>query len=132
MPRARMVQWCGVIATVVVCVACTGGGYVPTPSPPEPELLTVSITNSGVSPPLATVSQRPAVVEFINLSLDAVEIRSDPHPGHRDCAELNLIGEISPGHRVAMLSPLDVGRNCGYHDERRLGDARFAGEISVR
>jgi hypothetical protein len=105
---------------------------VPTPSPPEPELLTVNITSSGVSPPLATVSARPAVVEFINLSPDTVDIRSNPHPGHRDCAELNLIGEISPGHRVAMLSPLDVGRNCGYHDERRLGDTRFAGEISVR
>ena len=127
MRRAGLVV-CGV-ATVY---ACAGGGYVSTPSPPEPELLTVTITTSGVNPPLATVSQRPAVVEFLNLSLDAVDIRSNPHPGHRDCAELNLIGEISPGHRVAMLSPLDVGRNCGYHDESRLGDDRFAGEISVR
>jgi hypothetical protein len=131
MRRAGLVLWCGV-ATVVACDACASGGYVPTPSPPEPELLTVTITTSGVNPSLATVSERPAVVEFVNLSLDAVEIRSNPHPAHRDCAELNLVGEIEPGHRVAMLSPLDVGRNCGYHDERRLSDPRFAGEISVR
>lgn len=131
MHRARLVLWCGV-AAIVACDACTGGGYVPTPSPPEPELLTVMIADSGVNPPLATVSDRPALVEFINQSAETVEIRSNPHPGHRDCAELNLIGQIDAGHRVAMLSPLDVGRNCGYHDERRPDDTRFAGEISVR
>lgn len=117
------------IGTAAAC----GGYYVPTSptvAPPEPERVTVTIGNDGVSPRVATGSTR-VTVEFVNQSANTHDIRSDPHPSHTECVEFNLVGEIRPGHRVAVLTPLEDGRRCSYHDELRPDDERFRGSVRV-
>ena len=99
------------------------------PELPEPKLLTMRITDQGVSP--AAVSGPRAIVQFINQDTQVHEILSNPHPGHTECVELN-VGVIQPDHRVSILTPFESGRSCGYHDESRLTDARFQGSIAIR
>jgi hypothetical protein len=111
---------------------CTGGYYTPSftgPTAPEPELLTVTITDTGVD--LAQAISPRAIVQFVNRDSRVHDIRSDTHPGHADCAELN-IGVIQPGHNVAILRPFEAGRVCRYHDESNPTDHRFQGSINIR
>src|SRR5688572_20221804 len=58
---------------------------------------TITITSSGVSPQNVTVI-RGAQVTFINNDTRPHEIRSDPHPGHGDCPEINQVGAIQLGN----------------------------------
>jgi len=124
----------GTFLAELVLSACTGGYYVPsftapTPRLPKPQLVRVTIDDSGVNP--AIVSGPRVIVEFINQDTTVHDIRSDPHPGHIHCAELNL-GVIQPGHTVSILKPFESGRTCGYHDETQPDDLRFQGSISIR
>ena len=99
------------------------------PSPTPPQLVVIAITANGLDP--AAFEGPRATIEFVNRDTVAHNIRSNPHPGHTDCTELNL-EPIAPGERVAILNPFNSARFCGYHDETRLGDARFQGSISIR
>lgn len=130
----RTIAGSGLLLVSVLLAGC-GVSYVPTytgptePDLPDPVLLTIAISDSGVSPALA--SRPRALVQFINVDIEAHEIRSNPHPGHTDCVELN-VGVIQSGHKVSILTPFESGRTCGYHDESRPADARFQGSITIR
>lgn len=125
------------IATVVIVAAVCADvllgacGYPsgPTTPTPEPEVVTVTIRSGGVSPNSATGAR--AMVQFVNEDGAAHEIRSNPHPGHSDCPELN-VGVIAAGQRVSILTPLNSGRTCAYHDDTRPDDPRFQGTIVSR
>lgn len=122
------------LLVVTALVSGCGGGYyyVPSvtgPTAPEPELLTVAITDTGVSPAQA-IGPR-AVVQFVNRDSLVHDIRSETHPDHADCAELN-VGAIQPGHTVTILRPFETGRVCGYHDESNPTDQNFHGSINIR
>lgn len=117
-----------------------GGGYIPpnvtapspqspTPQRPKPQLLAVTISGSGVSPAVAAGPR--AIVEFTNRDAQVHDIRSNAHPGHSECTELNL-GAIQPGHTVSILTPFESGRTCAYHDENQPDDSRFQGSINIR
>jgi hypothetical protein len=120
-----------IVGALIVDVLLSACGGVPAPSPPTPPppvQRTVTISAGGVTP--ATITGPRATVEFVNQDSQVHDIRSDPHPGHTQCLELNL-GAIAPGQRVAILSPFDPGRRCGYHDETRPDDPRFQGSIAI-
>ena len=129
----RTIAGSGLLLASVVLAGC--GVYIPSytgpsaPDLPEPVLLTVTISDGGVNP--ALTSGPRAMVQFINVDTQSHEIRSNPHPGHTDCVELNL-GVIQSGHKVSILTPFESGRTCGYHDESKPTDARFQGAITIR
>jgi plastocyanin len=114
----------GAIAADVLLSAC--GSLAPSPQP-----LKVTISATGVSPaslaePLGTV------VQFFNQDSQVHDIRSNPHPSHTDCPELNT-GQIPPGNWVNVTGSVShAGQTCGYHDETRPDDVRFQGTIMVR
>jgi hypothetical protein len=123
-PAAAAAIVVGAVAVDVVLSACR----LPT-SPTPPRVLPVTITAEGFVASGLTGGR--AMVEFFNNDLVAHEIRSDPHPEHSQCPELN-VGVVSPGQRVAILSPLNSGRVCGFHDETKLNDPRFRAVITVQ
>ena len=92
-------------------------------------MVRVTILPGGVSPNPAMGTR--AMVQFVNQDTEVHDIRSNPHPGHGDCLELN-VGAIPAGQRVSILNPLDSGRTCGYHDDTRPADPRFQGTIVSR
>ena len=124
----------GVIVSAVgidVLLSACGGYYPTSPTPPipDPVVVTVTIRADGVSPnPAAGVR---AMVQFVNQDSVSHDVRSNPHPGHTDCLELN-VGVIPAGQRVSILNPLDSGRTCGYHDDTQPDDLRFQGTIVSR
>jgi hypothetical protein len=116
----------GAIVTDVLLSACALNQTAP--SPPAPQALTVTVGATGVSP-VALTGPR-ATVDFVNRDTEVHDIRSNPHPNHSDCPELN-VGRIAPGQRVSILTPLESGRRCGYHDETAPDDVRFQGTIVI-
>lgn len=106
---------------------------LPPPSPcsptrDRPTIPEVRITSSGPQP----VSQRAFrahCVTFVNADSVAHDIRSDPHPDHSACPELN-VDLISPGDRRTTSSLRTFG-TCNYHDDRRLNDQQFRGSVLI-
>lgn len=129
--RVSVVMAAGVIAGAIMTDVLLGACMAPTSpsSPPPPQQWTVTLSATGLEP--ATFVGGPAIVTFVNRDNEPHDIRSNPHPAHTECNELNL-GRIDPGQSVAMLTPLTSGRNCGYHDDTRPDDARFQGRITIR
>jgi hypothetical protein len=115
------------IVTDVLLGACALGDTSPSPPPPQQD--TVFISANGLQP--GTFIGPPAIVRFVNRDNEPHDLRSDPHPGHTDCTELNL-GRVEPGQSVSLLTPLSSGRSCGYHDDTRPDDVRFQGRITAQ
>ena len=114
----------GAIAVDVVLSACGST------TSPGLEMLTVSISASGVSP-VQLIGNGSVYVSFVNQDTERHEIRSNPHPAHTDCPEIGALS-IPPGQRLTVGSTFNAGRTCGYHDETRPDDVRFQGTISIR
>jgi hypothetical protein len=129
--RVSLVMAAGVIAGAIATDVFLGACMLPTSpsSPPPPQQVTVTINATGLEP--ATYVGAPAIVTFVNRDSEAHDIRSNPHPAHTDCHELN-IGRIEPGQTVAVLNAFPSGRNCGYHDDTRPDDRRFHGSVTIR
>ena len=113
-----------------------GFGDEPFLSPVTPQRLTVTITATVVSPatvrpPTCRSSSCVIYVLFLNGDGEVHDIRSDPHPEHTQCRALNEVGRLEPGgsREVSMLDCTRPERWVGYHDETRLGDARFQGRV---
>lgn len=126
----------GAIGVDVLLSAC--GGAAPDVLGPEtPQRLTVTITESGVSPatvkpPVCRSSFCVVYVTFVNRDSVPHDIQSDPHPAHSQCLALNRnIGSIAPGasEETSMLGCTRPDRFVGYHDETRPDDQRFWGRI---
>jgi hypothetical protein len=115
----------GTIAADVLLSACGST------TAPGLEVLTVSISATGVSPVQLNGNGSRAYVKFVNQDTERHEIRSNPHPAHTDCPE---IGDVSilPGQDLTLSSTFNSRRVCGYHDETRPDDVRFQGTISIR
>ena len=91
---------------------------------------TITITGSGVSPRNVTIA-RGAQVTFLNNDSRTHDIRSDSHPGHGDCPEINQVGLIQPGNN-RQTGNLTTVRTCGFHDESDASDAAFQGTIQIQ
>ena len=116
----------GAIAADVVLGAC-GGGL----TAPGVQVLTVTISATGVSPIELIGTSSRVNVKFVNQDTERHDIRSNPHPAHTDCAEIGVF-DILPGQGLTLGATFNRGRTCGYHDETRPDDVRFQGTISIR
>lgn len=96
---------------------------------PSVQAVRFTITRSGVSP--ANFTGSPAMVAFANEDSQPHDIRSNPHPAHTDCSELN-IGILAPGQVLTIVNTFERGRSCGFHDDTRPDDANFQGAIVIR
>jgi plastocyanin len=120
--RAKVIS-AGVI--LLLSAGCGGGSdsvpaapTAPTPAPAAPPPAAapavVTITSSGVSPKELTIAAG-ARVTFVNNDIIPHDIAGGPDPAHPDCAELDVVGFLTPGQQRAS-APLATPRTCEYHD----------------
>lgn len=128
--RGRAIPIATAVAVIAAAIAVDVllGACGRAPTLPSPESLIVTINENGMSPAVFTGPR--VTVEFVNQDSQVHDVRSNPHPGHTQCPELN-VGAIQPGQRASILTPFSSGRSCGYHDETRPDDSRFQGSITV-
>jgi plastocyanin len=120
-------------AAALTMIACGGGDSTtsPTPNPGgSTGGATITITSSGVSPQNVTIV-RGAQVTFVNSNTRSHEIRSDPHPTHTDCPEINQVAVIQPGNN-RQTGNLATARTCGFHDHGDPGNTSLRGIITIQ
>jgi hypothetical protein len=97
----------------------------------------VTITADGINPQVVLESTTCAKVKgncllsvrFVNNDTVAHDLLSDPHPDHSTCAPFNRdVGRIEPG-QSKEFSMTSCNNSRSYHDETRLDDSHFRGEI---
>jgi len=122
------------LAAAALTVAACGDGYnttSPTPNPGGSTVgATITITSSGVSPRNVTIV-RGAQVTFVNSDTRSHEMRSDPHPNHTDCPEINQVGVIQPGNS-RQTGNLPNARTCGFHDHGDPDNSALRGTITIQ
>ena len=111
------------------------GGYTtsastPTPTPTPTADTTITITSSGVLPRSVTVSVGSRVT-FVNNDSRAHDMRSDSHPVHRDCPEINQVGFLSAG-QSRQTGNLNTARTCSYHDHNQSRNTSLQGTIVIQ
>ena len=110
---------CAIAATSTLAFfsGCNNDSTFPTANPGGSSGgATILITRTGLSPQSVSIVAG-AQVTFVNSDSLPREIRSDPHPGHGDCPEINQVGVIQPGNN-RQTGNLTVVRTCGFHDDR--------------
>ncbi len=121
---------------VDVLLSACGGGVGPTPLTFSTDRVTVTITESGVSPAFVTVPVCRETgclfyLQFVNRDSQSHDMKSDPHPTHTDCPMFNtVVGTIAPGQTKEWDITNCPTQFAGYHDETRPDDARFQGRVS--
>ena len=121
------------VAIALTIAACGDGDSTtsPTPNPGgSTGGATITITGSGTSPRNVTIV-RGAQVTFANNDTRAHEMRSDPHPSHTDCPEINQVGTIQPGNN-RQTGNLATARTCGYHDHDDPDNSSLRGTITIQ
>lgn len=129
----RIVECVIAAASALTMTACGGGDSTtsPTPNPGgSTGGATITITTNGVSPQNVTVV-RGAQVTFVNNDNRPHEIRSDPHPSHGDCPEINQVGLVQPGNNRQTGNLMTV-RNCGFHDHADASNTSLQGTIRIQ
>ena len=129
----------------VACVGCGGGGTngtltsatppVTTPPPtdttPPPSTSTVvTVSASGVSPPVITIPVGGRVT-FTNADTRAHDFSGGPDPAHPECPEIDAAGFVVPG-QSKQTAVFGAARTCQYHDHAYLGVAAFTGRIVIQ
>ena len=120
-------------ASALMMGACGGAASTtsPTPNPGgSTGGATITITSGGVSPQNVTVV-RGAQVTFVNNDIRVHEIRSDPHPNHGDCPEINQVGVVQPGNNRQTGNLMTV-RTCGFHDHGEPSNSSLQGAIRIQ
>ena len=120
-------------ALAFAATACGGGDSTTSPTPTPGGSTggaTITLTSSGVSPRNVTIV-RGAQVTFVNSNTRAHEIRSDPHPTHTDCPEINQVAVIQPGNN-RQTGNLATARTCGFHDHGDPDNSSFRGTITIQ
>lgn len=129
------------VAVNVLFAACGLGGLAGLGAGPTVithGLATVTITAAGINPPVVRESTTcPSSsclfhVKFVNDDTVVHDLQSDPHPDHSTCAQFNTgVGRLEPGQsKEIVANSCDFSRFRGYHDETRLDDPRFQGQIA--
>lgn len=124
-------MWLAGAALTVTACGDGNGATSPTPNPGgSTGGATITITSSGVSPRNVTIV-RGAQVTFVNSDTRAHEMRSDPHPNHTDCPEINQVGTIQPGNN-RQTGNLPTARTCGFHDHSDPDNSALRGTITIQ
>jgi plastocyanin len=92
-------------------------------------VVTITITNSGVSPSSVQV-RVGGRVRFVNQSNAPHDVASDPHPIHTDCPQINLVGLLNPG-QSRETGTFPQPRGCGFHDHNDPNNPLWWGGITV-
>jgi plastocyanin len=90
---------------------------------------TITITSSGVSPKVVTVTAGSRVT-FVNNDNRSHDMSSDPHPDHTDCPAVT-VGFVQPG-QSATTQNLNTVRSCGYHDHNQPSETALMGTIQIQ
>lgn len=132
MTMMRMALCVFAVAGALTVAACGGDSTTsPTPNPGgSTGGATITITSSGVSPQAVTIV-RGAQVTFVNNDGRPHEIRSNPHPSHGDCPEINQVGVVQPGNS-RQTGNLTTVRTCAFHDDGDASDSSFQGTIQIQ
>lgn len=91
---------------------------------------TVTITPAGASPKAIQIAAGSRV-RFVNNDARPHDMRSDPHPMHTDCPELNEAGFLVPGAN-AQTGAFAMPRTCGFHDHNDGTNPAWMGRIVIR
>lgn len=122
------------VTGVLLCLGLAGcGGSSPASPgpPPSPNQPTIVIAAGGVvSPKELTVAPGTRVL-FRNNDTRAHNMRSDPHPDHTDCPEIDQVGVLNPGQSRETGNLVAV-RTCGFHDHDSFPNANLEGRIVIR
>jgi hypothetical protein len=127
LPARTFIGGCGVYLLLTACGAWGSSPTAPEPAPTGP---TVTIANGALS---VRAIEIPVGGRLSIVNRDAVahDMGSDPHPGHEDCPELNLIGMLEPG-RTRTSGNLVEPRICGMHDHIRHLDTALHLRVTIR
>ena len=100
----------------------------PLPTGPDgPPVLT--ITPSGVNPQVLHAFSRAQTITFVNEDAVAHDMRSDAHPAHTACTQVN-VGLMMPGESRQIAGPtMPSFTLCYFHDENDPTNGRFRGAI---
>ena len=120
----------GACGGYLLVTACGAWGNSPTAPEPAPSGPTVTITSTGLNPREIEIPVGGRLT-IVNRDSIAHDMGSDPHPGHEDCPELNLIGMLEPG-RARTSGNLVEARTCGMHDHLRHLDTSLHLLITIR
>jgi hypothetical protein len=109
-------------------LGCSAGPTAPRPSPVPTPLVepVVTITDQGLDPQALHIVGDTGIT-FRNRGTRTVDVRSDPHPAHTECALMNL-GPIEGG-QSKVTGKIVPGQGCGYHDERDPASRAFQGFV---
>jgi hypothetical protein len=120
-------------AAMLAITACSDGDSAtsPTPNPGgSTGGATITISSSGVSPRNVSIV-RGTQVTFVNRDDRPHDMRSDPHPNHSDCPEINQVGLVQPGNN-RQTGNLATARTCEFHDDRDPSNEDFQGTIQIQ
>jgi plastocyanin len=122
------------IGQFVVCAALTGlavacGKADSEPTGPPVATNVITITASGVSPKVITVTPGSQVT-FVNNDTRPHDMQSDPHPEHDDCPELKQVGHLKASESRTS-SNLNERQTCTYHDNLQEGSRTLQGTIVI-
>lgn len=118
--------------------ACGGGGGT-APSNPSPTAPTTTTTNPSAA---ATITVSSSIdpsnvrievgqsVRFVNNRSQTHDFRSDPHPTHGSCPEIDASGSLRPGASI-IVGPFSKVTSCHYHDHDNPTNSSFQGTLRV-
>lgn len=106
------------------------GGFTYAAEPLPGGVATITITPAGASPKAIQIAAGSRV-RFVNNDARPHDMRSDPHPMHTDCPELNEAGFLVPG-ASAQTGAFALPRACGFHDHNDGTNPAWMGRIIIR
>ena len=102
--------------------------YVAPRPPGAPAQFVVSA--AGVSPKVMAIDAG-STVTFVNDDSRNHDIRSNPHPVHIDCQQINEVGFLPPG-ASAPSGAFPAPRVCGFHDHVDFSNTTLEGRIIIK
>lgn len=106
------------------------GGFTYTAAQLPDVAPTMTITELGTSPKAIEV-RTGSRVTIVNNDSRPHDMRSDPHPFHTDCPELNEVGVVQPG-ASAQSGAFLISRVCGFHDHSEYHNEGLRGRIAIK
>jgi hypothetical protein len=108
-----------------------GSGSTDPPSgPPPPPNTTITVSATGVSPQVLTVSVGTRVT-FTNSDVRPHDFSGGPDPAQPECPEIDAAGFVAPG-QSRQTGTFTAARTCRYHDHAYLGVPAFTGQIVIQ
>ena len=104
---------------------------IPTPTKtatpvPTPTTFTIRFTNAGVTPKSVTAKIGDSV-RFVNEDSEVHLPKSDPHPIHTTCPEMNAPNSLATGQSFTFT--VQRAKTCEFHDHHNPFTSSFRGNV---